>query len=87
MPKKETYKEIKYVVGFDPTELPGKIMFFPMIELEGYIASRVDNSSYWEATRDDLKGMSVAYGAAQSECDQLNAELQSKGLNRLREAS
>lgn len=87
MPSKPIYREVKYIVGVDKGHAPGKISFFPLVHVEGHKASRVDDDAYWVAALGDVTSMSVAYGAALAECDQLNAHLQERGLNRLREAS
>lgn len=87
MAKKAVYREVRYVVGFDASDAWGEVLFFPMIQLDGCQASRLDSFHSWTATVDDATAMSLAFGAAQAECDQLNAKLESKGLNRLREVS
>lgn len=87
MAKKSIYREVRYIVGFDATDSYGDVLFFPMIQLDGCKASRLDSFSCWTASSDDTREMSLAYGAAQAECDQLNAKLEAKGLNRLREVS
>lgn len=83
---KTIYREVKYMVGIQSL-CPGLLELFPMVHVEGHQATRVDDDASWVAPISDEGEMRLAYGAVQAECDQLNAGLQERGLNRLREVT
>lgn len=89
--KKATYREVQYVVGNTLTQRGARVEFYPIVVIDGQEhaarAGSADESFVWSAKADDYFEMSMAYGAALAACDQANARLQEKGLNRLREVS
>jgi len=89
MAKKPVYREVQYIVGMRSCQGSGEVEFFPMVSIEGKGTERACSSGtyLWTAPLTDSTEMSLAYGAAQAICDRSNADLQAKGLNRLREVS
>lgn len=91
MSKKTTYREVQYVVGYSNGRSGRVVEFFPIIVIDGQEATAragADDEQYlWAARSDNYREMSMAYGSALAACDQANASLQERGLNRLREVS
>lgn len=90
MAKKVTYREVQYVVGNTLSDRGDLVEFFPIVVIDGQEhgarAGDGDDPS-WFAEAHDYHSMSCAFGAALAACDQLNANLQERGLNRVREVS
>lgn len=86
MAEKHRYREIEYVVAIDPNPYDDTVSFFPSIVVDGIRHDSCLKTYEWNAPMEDPKLMSLAYGAAQALCDQENASLQGRGLNRVRQA-
>lgn len=90
MTKKITYREVQYVVGNTLLDRGATVEFFPIVIIDGQehgARAGGDDEPSWVAEADDYHAMSTAFGAALAACDQANANLQERGLNRLREVS
>ena len=87
MGKKTKYREVQYIVGMSADRITGEAEFFPMVSIDGQDAVRSGAGGVWVAPINDSREQSLSFGAAQSVCDRYNADLQARGLNRLREVS
>lgn len=81
------YREIRYEVGFCSDTYSDTVEFFVAVLMDGEMVGRPADAGCWTAPLDDPKLMSLAFGAAQSVCDQENASLQDRGMNRVREVT
>lgn len=80
-----SYKQVRYVAMFDVDHDANEITFYPGLLIDDTVQKTSKKMPRYTADMNDAKEASLSMGAVMALCDQGNAGLEAKGMNRLRD--